>query len=188
MMADHAGRGRPRTQEGVGGQPARVCREVGRRAYRGAESVKPTPALSAIVSASLLALAIACSGAEELPSGPRLVMERDSFDVGVIRVGETVERTVEFRNEGQEPLMVSIVRVRPAPDADCGCGVEGFEVRPKEVPPGGSGELVFTLKAPEGMEDTRDKMRVELESNDPSNPQPTITLLFSMAPPETQGG
>jgi hypothetical protein len=84
--------------------------------------------------------------------------------------------------------MVSIVKVRPAPDADCGCGVEGFEVRPEEVPPGGSGELVFTLKAPEGMENTQDKMRVELETNDPSNPQRMLTLIFSMVPSAEQEG
>ena len=139
-------------------------------------------ALSAIVLAALLAPAAACGGDGEPPAGPRLVMDGESFDVGAITIGETVERTVEFRNGGREPLTVSIVKVRPAPDADCSCGVEGFEVRPAEVLPGGSGELVFTLQAPEGMENTRDVMLVELESNDPSNPQRTITLIFSMAP------
>ncbi len=140
------------------------------------------------VLASLVAVAVACGGGAEPPSGPRLVLEGDSFDVGVIRIGETVERTVEFSNGGQESLTVFIVKVRPAPDADCGCGVEGFEVRPEEVPPGGSGELVFTLKAPEGMENTQDKMRVELETNDPSNPQRMLTLIFSMVPSADQEG
>lgn len=144
--------------------------------------------LTAIVVASLLALAAACGGKGEPPAGPRLVMDGNTFDLGVIRIGETVERTVGFTNGGREPLMVSIVKVRPAPDADCGCGVEEFEVRPEEVPPGGSGELVFTLKAPEGMENTQDKMRVELETNDPSNPQHMLTLIFSMVPSAEQEG
>ncbi len=144
-------------------------------------------AFTAIVVAALLALAAACGGDGEPPAGPRLVMDGDSFDVGAITIGETVERTIEFSNGGQEPLTVSIVKVRPAPDADCGCGVEGFEVRPEEVPPGGIGELVFTLRAPEGMENTQDKMRVELESNDPANPQRTITLIFNMIPAEPGG-
>ena len=144
-------------------------------------------ALLAVLAPGLLALAAACGGDSEPPPDPQLVMDGDSFDVGVIRIGETVERTVEFSNGGQEPLRVSIVKVRPAPDADCGCGVEGFEVRPEEVPPGGTGVLAFTLKAPEGMENNQDKMRVELESNDPSNPQPTITLIFSMVPAEQEG-
>jgi hypothetical protein len=136
----------------------------------------------------MLALAAACGGDGEPPSGPQLVMDGDSFDVGAITIGETVERTIDFSNGGQKSLTVSIVKVRPAPDADCGCGVEGFEVRPEEVPPGGSGELVFTLKAPEGMENTQDVMRVELESNDPSNPQRTITLIFNMVPSVGQEG
>lgn len=137
--------------------------------------------------ASLLVLAAACGGSSE-PTGARLIIDGDSFDVGTITIGETVERTVEFRNEGQGPLTVSIVKVRPAPDADCGCGVEAFEVRPDAVPPGGTGELVFTLRAPEGMENTQDKMTVELESNDSSNPQRTITLIFSMAPSTDREG
>ncbi len=145
--------------------------------------------LTAVLAlAALVALAASCGGEGGEPTGARLTMDGDSFDVGAITIGETVERTVEFRNEGQEPLTVSIVKVRPAPDADCGCGVEGFEVRPQTVLPGGTGELVFTLRAPEGMENTQDKMRVELESNDSSSPQHTITLIFNMAPSAEREG
>ncbi len=136
--------------------------------------------LTTIALAGLGALAVACGGGEGEPTGSRLAMDGDSFDVGIIPIGETVERTVKFRNEGQEPLTVSIVKVRPAPDADCGCGVEGFEVRPESVLPGGTGELVFALRGPEGMENLVDRMLVDLESNDSSDPQRTITLIFTM--------
>lgn len=142
---------------------------------------------AALALASLLALAAACGGSSE-STGARLMMDGDSFDVGTVAVGETVERTVEFRNEGPEPLAVSIVKVRPAPDSDCGCGVEAFEVRPETVPPGGTGELVFTLRVPEGMENSVDRMTVELESNDSSDPERTITLIFSMAPSADREG
>lgn len=108
------------------------------------------------------------------------MLEGDSFYLGAVPVGETVERSVEFTNAGDEPLRVSIVKVRPAPDADCGCGVEGFEVRPAVVPPGEKGRLIFTLRAPSGMEDTRDRMRVVLESNDPARPQRTVIIAFEM--------
>ena len=158
------------------------------RVIPGTAWVRTTTLLLTITLAALVALAAACSGGSSESTGSRLVMDGDSFDVGTITIGETVERTVEFRNAGQEPLTVSIVKVRPAPDADCGCGVEGFEVRPETVPPGGSGELVFTLRAPEGMENTQDKMTVELESNDSSDPEHTITLIFSMAPSADRGG
>ncbi len=61
-------------------------------------------------------------------------------------------------------------------------------VRPEEVQPGETGELVFTMLAPAGMENLRDKMLVELESNDPSAPQHTITLIFNMIPAADSGG
>jgi len=143
-------------------------------------------AASALVLAAAFALALAAcgGGGGEPASGPRLAFDGDEFDLGLIRWDESVERVVPFRNDGVEPLAVSIVKVRAAPDAACGCGVEGSEVRPAEVAPGGTGELVFTLRAPEGMKNAmaemRDKMLVELESNDPARPQRTITVIFTM--------
>ncbi len=74
-------------------------------------------ALLAVLAPALLALAAACGEGGEPPTGPRLVMDGDSFDVGAITVGEEVERTIEFRNGGQESLTVSILEIRPAPDA-----------------------------------------------------------------------
>lgn len=138
--------------------------------------------LAAIATAAVLMLILvaACGGGSP-SAGPQLVLEGDSFYLGTLQVGERVERYVEFRNQGQEPLRVSIVKVRPAPDADCGCGVEGFEVRPAVVPPGGVGRLLFTLRAPPGMEGRRDRMLVELKSNDPSRPQQVVTIEFEMA-------
>ena len=135
----------------------------------------------------LFAVAGACGGGGGPPAGPRLVFDDDEFDLGLIGWEEAVERTVRFRNEGLEPLTVSIVKVRAAPDAACGCGVERSEVRPAAVPPGETGDLVFTLRAPESMkkvmEEMRDRMLVELQSNDPANPQRTITVIFTMGGP-----
>ena len=129
----------------------------------------------------------ACGGAGAPSGGPRLGLDGDEFDLGLIGWDESVERTIPFRNDGQEPLTVSIVKVRPAPDAACGCGVERSEVRPASVPPGETGELVFTLRAPESMkkamEEMRDEMLVELQSNDPASWQRTITVIFTMGGP-----
>lgn len=138
-------------------------------------------ALMAIALVAGLAGAAACGGGDD-GSGPRFRTETDSFDLGVIRIGEAVERAVAFRNEGQEPLRVSIKKVRPAPNAECGCGVEGYEVRPELVEPGGSGEMVFELRAPEGMPDMQDVMLAELETNDPARPIVEIELTFRMVP------
>ena len=136
-------------------------------------------------------LLAACGGEGAPPGGPRLGLDGDEFDLGLIGWDESVERTIPFRNDGQEPLTVSIVKVRPAPDAACGCGVERSEVRPAAVPAGGMGELVFTLRAPESMRAMglmRDRMLVELESNDPATRKRTITLIFDMGMQPEDGG
>lgn len=112
---------------------------------------------------------------------PRLSLDGQEFDLGDVPADRIVERTVEFQNSGQEPLTVSVVKVRADPDAACGCGVEGFEVRPETVAPGGAGLLVFQLKVPEGMPDMEDKMVAELQTNDPAQPTLKISIIFRMA-------
>ena len=133
-----------------------------------------------LVPLVMLVLAAAACGGDEPPPGARLAIQGDSFDLGRIEMGESVRRSIEFRNTGVAPLEVSIVKVRPAPNAECGCGVESFEVAPAAVPPGDSGELVFELKSPEGMEGMTDTMLAQLESNDPTKPKLTIKLIFEM--------
>ena len=162
----------------------RIAWPAGRRRWLAAGLVAP-------LLVGLVVLLAACGGEEGSVPGPRLSLAGDEFDLGAIGWDQSVERTVSFRNDGQETLTVTIAKVRPAPDAACGCGVEGSEVRPATVPAGGTGELVFTLRAPESMrvmEYMRDKMLVELESNDPAEPQRTITVLFDMGEQQENGG
>lgn len=139
-------------------------------------------ALALVIGLSVLGLQFTTHGDEEAPppSGPRLEISGRSFDLGDVPATEVVERAVAFRNTGVKPLKVSIVKVRPAPDGDCGCGVEGFEVRPETVGPGEGGELIFFLKVPEGMAAMEDKMIAELETNDPALPTLKISLVFRM--------
>ena len=135
-----------------------------------------------VVGMSVIGLQFTTHGDEkpEVPDGPRLEMQGRSFDLGDVPATEVVERTIAFRNSGVQPLTVSIVKVRPAPDGDCGCGVEGFEVRPETVAPGEGGELVFFLKVPEGMAAMEDKMIAEIQTNDPARPVFKISLVFRM--------
>lgn len=114
------------------------------------------------------------------PSGPRLEITGRAFDLGDVPPSEIVERTISFRNSGVKPLSVTIVKVRPAPNGECGCGVEGFEVRPETVGPGEAGELVFYLKVPDGMAAMEDKMLAEIQTNDPERPLLKISLVFRM--------
>ena len=114
-------------------------------------------------------------------TGARLGLESDTFDLGDVPADRTVERAIPFSNPGTAPLEVAVVKVRPAPDAACGCGVEGYEVRPATVPAGGTGELVFKLRVPEDMPDMEDVMIAELRTNDATNLNPKIRLVFRMA-------
>lgn len=142
----------------------------------------------ALILVALAVLAVACGGDGEPRDGARLALDGESFDLGLIGLDKTVERTVEFRNEGNESLTVSIVKIRPSPNADCGCGVEGSDVRPEAIEPGASGQLVFRLFTPPGMEGYRDEMLVDLVSNDPSSSERTITIIFEMeAKADTEG-
>ena len=118
-------------------------------------------------------------------AGARLGLDGDTFDLGNVPGDRTVERTISFTNTGTEPLEVEIVKVRPGPDAACGCGVEGYEVRPSIVPAGGTGRLVFQLRVPQSMADMEDIMIAELRTNDSSNMDPKVRLVFRMASEES---
>ena len=153
---------------------------VARRILRGVVA-RPRAALAAgLILGLLVALAAACGGGGQAP-GPHLSLDGDSFDLGEIRAGEAVQRLVEFRNEGNAPLTVAIVKVRPAPETACGCGVEAFSVDEPRVAPGEKGNLVFSLKVPDGTRAMKDVMLVELQTNDPDKSQHTVTIKFRVA-------
>ncbi len=127
-------------------------------------------------------LAGACGGGSQ-PPGPHLSLDGDTFDLGDIRPGEAVQRQVEFRNDGDEPLTVTIADVSVAPESACGCGVEGYSVDQPQVAPGATGNLVFDLKVPEGTIAMKDVMLVELQTNDPEQGEHTITIKYGVAQP-----
>src|SRR3989304_2017084 len=150
---------------------------VARRILRGVVA-RPRAALAAgLMMGLLVALAAACGGESQAP-GPHLSLDGDSFDLGEIRAGEGVQRLLQFRNEGDAPLPVAVVKVRPAPETACGCGVEAFSVDEPRVAPGEKGNLVFSLKVPDGTRAMKDVMLVELQTNDPDKGQHTITIKF----------
>jgi hypothetical protein len=143
-------------------------------------------AVVAVIGLSVVGLVFfSHTASDETGAGPSagavLGLDGDTFDLGDVPADQTVERVVAFSNPGGAPLDVAVVKVRPAPDAACGCGVEGYEVRPGAVPAGGVGELVFKLRVPANMPDMEDVMIAELRTNDPANPNPKIRLVFRMA-------
>lgn len=140
----------------------------------------PAALLAGLALGLIVALAAACGGEGGETGGPRLAMKGDSFDLGRVPVGKQWQLTVPFENQGDAPLTVEITSVRPAPRSACGCGIQDFSVDRPEVPPGEEGNLMFTLKAPEGASGAEDVMLVELQTNDPKRPQRTITIKFKL--------
>jgi len=138
--------------------------------------------LALVLAIGAVAVAAAACGDDGPEGGPKFGLAGQTFDLGTIRIGEVVEREVEFTNEGTEPLSVAITKVRPAPSAECGCGVEKYVAEPATVGPGEAGRLLFTLRGPEGMADMQDTMLAEIETNDPGKPLVTIELSFRMTP------
>ena len=135
-----------------------------------------------VILVAALTLFAACGGGSEDASGPRLALAGDSFDLGEVKAGGSVERMIDFRNEGTQPLEVTIADVRSATKLGCECWVDEFEVRPEVVEPGASGQLVFKLKSPEGMQEMEDTLLADLKVNDPEEPLVTISLRFRMTP------
>ncbi len=136
-----------------------------------------------VVAMGLLAAlalgALACGEAKPqliAGPGPRLVMQEETIDLGSIPEGQKTEARVPFRNGGDAPLRVEITALRPAPTAVCACSIQSFAVEPTEVPPGGSGEIVFVINPPEGMQGLNEDTLVDLRTNDPEKQQYTFTL------------
>src|SRR3970040_254232 len=52
-------------------------------------------------------------------AGPRLALDGDSFDLGVVKAGASIQRTIDSGNEGTQPLEVTIADVRSATKLGC---------------------------------------------------------------------
>lgn len=79
---------------------------------------------------SLLCLLLAAPVA--LAAAPRAEVVEAVVDVGTVPRGESIERTFEIRNTGDQPL--ELVEVRPT----CGCTVADYD---RSIAPGGSGRV-----------------------------------------------
>ncbi len=64
-----------------------------------------------ILGLSVLLLAavglLACVGNGSLPGQPRIYIEEDFVDVGVVQPGDSLDYTFHFTNEGDAPLIIT---------------------------------------------------------------------------------
>ena len=103
--------------------------------------------------------------------GPNISFSRDKFDFGDVKQGPVLEGIFDFKNTGQNVLVIK--NVKPA----CGCtGVVANEK--KEYQPGESGTVKFTFNT-EGRMGKNEKT-ITVETNDPKEPNKTLSFAVNI--------
>lgn len=128
-----------------------------------------------ILSLLLLALLLtACSGRQ-----PQVSLETTEFEFGDVVNGLIVEKDLQVTNSGDADLVVETVTTT------CGCTKASLD--PMTIPAGGSATLHIEFDSgAHGPELTGNIMRqVILISNDPNQPEATVTFNATVLPPET---
>ena len=100
-------------------------------------------------------------------SGPSIYFSEDSWDFGEITPDELPTHIFEFKNIGDEVLIIKGTKV------NCESCI-GPLISTKELNPGEEGELKITVNSRDMI--GRFTKRVYVESNDPVNPQAVITV------------
>lgn len=106
----------------------------------------------------------------ELHDAPQLKIDRYSYDFGKVKEGAKLNFTFALKNFGKELLEIRDVKT------SCGCTVANLSS--KKLRPGEEGRMSVEL-------DTSDRSgkiakTVTLYSNDPKNPEQTITLFVNI--------
>jgi hypothetical protein len=139
--------------------------------------VRLTPLLASI-GLSFAALAAAPGAtpdetgtASARPGGPRLVVDREVHDFGVVRQEQELETEFALKNAGDAPLRLLDVR------ADCGCAIPAVDAR--EVAPGASVAMrvlfrTLTFAGPL-------TKRVRIRSDDPERPLTEVRLVMDVS-------
>lgn len=109
------------------------------------------------VATDATATASSAAVATAAPSGPttEMAFEEDVFDFGTVTEGEKVKHTYEFKNTGDEPLILSNAV------GSCGCTVPKWPREP--IAPGSTGEIVVEFNS-QGKQGQRDQ-KVTLTAN-----------------------
>jgi len=110
-------------------------------------------------------------------SGPSIYFPEDSWDFGEITPDEIPAHIFKFRNTGDEVLIIEGSKV------SCESCIEPL-ISTKELNPGEEGELKITVNSLDMI--GRFTKRIYVKSNDPINPQVTVTVSGFIQPqPQT---
>jgi len=105
--------------------------------------------------------------------GPDVRFDQATCDLGVVEEGVTLQRTIAFRNAGNEDLRIL--------GAQSTCPCTTVLVLDPQVPPGGEGRLLVTLDTTgrEGLQ----KHNLYVASNDPITPSFELEVSARVKPP-----
>lgn len=98
-------------------------------------------------------------------AAPRVVAPETTHDFGKGFEDRALSHTFVLKNEGDTPLRVEEV------DPDCACTVADYD---RDIPPGGEGRIILTIKPYSVMRNFLKKTTVTL--NDPSRPEVVLTM------------
>lgn len=101
---------------------------------------------------------------------PKLVLGQSHFDYGTVEEGKVVEAKITFKNEGKGVLKIN--------DLKTSCGCTAALLSSKTLEPGQNGTLRIELDT-SGREGKLTRT-VTLFSNDPNDPNQTITLFVNI--------
>lgn len=103
---------------------------------------------------------------EELAKAPRLLFDKNQYDFGQVRQGNTVTTTFTLTNNGQQDLIIRQVK------ANCGCTIT--KLSDEKIAPGKSADLEvrFDSSGRRG----RQYKTVTVFSNDPAGPTQSLSL------------
>jgi hypothetical protein len=127
----------------------------------------------------MAAVVALCGWVQPVRGGPRLACNQPQYDFGSVSNRDQVQHTFVLANAGDAELIIRDVRT------SCGCTTA--QLANKNVPPGGSVDLVatFSLAGRSG----KQSKSIHVDSNDPANPQfrldlsADITRDVEVAPP-----
>ena len=101
---------------------------------------------------------------------PKLKLNLSQYDFGSVEEGKVVETKISFKNEGKAPLIIS--------DVKTSCGCAAALLSSKLLQPGESGIIKIELDT--ANREGKLTRTVTLYSNDPKQPNQTITLFVNI--------
>jgi len=133
---------------------------------------KPFPKIAALTGACLFILILAAWPAAEAKK-PKIVLDRDTWDFGRVKQGETLDHEFVFRNAGEAVLNIKNV------ETSCGC--TAALVTENKLEPGKQGRLKVSFStAGYGGQVTK---YVYLASDDPDQPRLQLKITADVETP-----